>query len=135
MQKDLSFYDDVKDVLNIRKRDRILIMGSMFFADLGNHVDECVFVKKKKEVTELIENGERFDKVLLFEDSYFPKHVILSATKLSRGLVCCFFEEEWLQESFNDLIETRFMNVNVWKWMTSVGPVCVTDAKGETIDG
>lgn len=126
-----SFYDDVSFVINTMQHHKVLVVGGKTqFVDLSKHVASVKHVQRLTELEQLLKNEQTFDRVLLHRDVVLSEKMISRCVYLSRGLVCFFSDQPTLRNVFREVIESCWINANVWESNSNIGQVVLTDAAG-----
>lgn len=140
MPREYSCYDDVSLVTNLKKADDLLyIGGNASFPFIRKYVRSVNYVKKSGELTKLASSGRQFDRIFIARENVLSEELIIRAAQMSRksrgktdteGLVCFFSEDEGLRAAFVEIVEKNYPTATVWALQSNVGPVLLTDAKG-----
>lgn len=128
--KEYSFYEDYRDVVNLRSRDSVLVVGNAVFPGLTDFVGEVVTVKKNKELGEVLRANRVFDRIILTKSDFVSEQALARVISLNGGLVALYTALDDSHERFLDYLQRNHPFADVWKFSSNLGPVILTDAKG-----
>lgn len=133
MQKDYSCFDNIVSVAGLRSTDRVLyIGGNVNFPFLKDFVSSINYVKKPDELNRLVMTNACFDKILIARENILAEDLIIKAAQMlsQTGLICFFSDDKGMREAFVEIVEKNYHTSDVWMLNSNVGPVIVTNAKG-----
>lgn len=127
-----SFYDDVSFVLNLMPHHKVLVVGGKTsFIDLNDKVASVSHVARLSALEDLLKNESTFDRVILHRDAVLSERMVARCVRLADGGLTCFFSDQpMLRQAFRDIVESCWLNANVWDTGSNIGPVVLTDASG-----
>jgi hypothetical protein len=123
-------------VTGLKSRDSVLIVGNnATFPWLKKHVYEVSYVKKTSELNALLKSGAEFDRIFVARENILDSRLVSKVARLVArgGLVCFFSDDQDLREAFSKLVELDYPTANVWNFETNVGPVVVSDTRGNPV--
>lgn len=140
MPREYSCFDDFTWVTGLKKNDDVLFVGgNMTLPFLKKYVRSVNYVKKAGELNKLVASGRQFDRIFIARENVLSAELVIKAAQLSRkpegsrdseGLVCFFSEDETLRNAFGEIVENSYPLADVWSLQSNLGPVVVTNAKG-----
>ena len=131
--KEYSRFDDFTRVTDLRRgMDLLYIGGNAYFPSVKKSVRSITTVKNKRELDKLLAAEREFDRIFIARETVLDERVVTAAVQLcaARGLVCFFSDDEGLRAGFNEIVEKNYPTAQSWTCKSNVGPVVMTDAKG-----
>lgn len=130
-----DFYDPVEYVVDLKTRDCVLFIGeNTVFPDIKRTHKYATSVRKSRELESLEAAGNLYDRIFISKNSVLTEALVMRAVNLTsaQGIVCFFTESEELQAAFIEIVENNWPTADVWICHSNVGPVCMTNARGNT---
>lgn len=131
--KEYSYFDDLVLVTGLKTRDEVLFIGAnATFPWLKKHVSSVSYVKRTVDLTRMIRENRKFDRVFIARENVLDENLVRCAALLTAtgGVVCFLSEEDSLRDSFVGMVEEHYPTANVWSCRSNVGHVVMTDAHG-----
>lgn len=131
--KEYSRFDDFTRVTDLRRgHDVLYIGGNAYFPAVKRTVRSITTAKNKRELEKLLTNDRVFDRIFIARENVLDERLVTAAVQLTAagGLVCFFSEDEGLRAGFHEIVEKNYPTAQSWNCKSNVGPVVITDAKG-----
>jgi hypothetical protein len=131
--KEYSRFDDFTAVTDLRRGQDLLYIGAnAYFPAVKRCVRSITTAKNKRELDKLLTADRIFDRVYIARENVLDERLVTAAVQLAgdRGLVCFFSDDEGLRAGFNEIVEKNYPTAQLWACKSNVGPVVMTDAKG-----
>jgi hypothetical protein len=122
--------DPMVDVFDIRSTSRVLVFGRATYPGLESMCGELVFAKTAKELAELDEAGECFDRIIVDRSTTTNENAMRRLAGMNRGLLCVFVNSQVEQDEYEKYLIHKHPWHAVWALDTKVGRALVTDATG-----
>jgi hypothetical protein len=123
--------DDPALTTNLKSYQDLLVIGGEAPTEMCRDIPANVHViTRTKDLGHM--NGMEFDQI------FFVKQTVLSSTTLEKaismlrpgGLTSFFTENDELRDCFVETVESLWPFAETWKFVSNVGPVVVTTARG-----
>jgi hypothetical protein len=131
--KEYSRFDDFTRVTDLRRGQDLLYIGAnAYFPSVKRNVRTITTAKNKRELEKLLSAERVFDRIFIARENVLDERLVTAAVQLiaPRGLVCFFSEDEGLRAGFNEIVEKNYPTAQTWTCKSNVGPLVMTDAKG-----
>lgn len=136
--REYSRFDDFTRVIDLRRSmDILFVGGNVYFPTVHRHVRSITTAKNRRELEKLLSSGQTFDRVIIARENVLDERVVVAAAQLSAsgGLVCFFSEDQTLRDGFEEIVKQDYPTAQVWPVPTNVGPLVMTDARGNPAKG
>jgi hypothetical protein len=131
--KEYSRFDDFTQVTDLRRgQDLLYIGGNAYFPAVKRCVRTITTAKNKRELEKLLSAERVFDRIYIARENVLDERLVTAAVQLAArgGIVCFFSDDEGLRAGFNEIVEKNYPTAQSWTCKSNVGPVVMTDAKG-----
>lgn len=130
VNNNLSNFDDLKLVTNLKSTDKVLVYGSSFVSGITD-IENVSIAKKGKELTKFSSENSMFDRIYVSEDIQRISDVgMLKLTAMNAGMLVFFVDNEEHAQGLQEYFSQSYPWHEYWIFNTNVGPVFVTTAKG-----
>lgn len=123
-------HDGYDEVLDVKKRDEVLIFGNSVFPGLKDNVFKVATARKGSDLTKHVRENASYDRILVTKDIEVSEVGMRKLVSMNRGLLCFFVGSGLEEEGTVDYIFRNHPWADVWTFDTNVGRVVVTSAKG-----